>query len=218
MELKKKKYDKVELIVKKCYEALGTIKNNEIYDKKESKIYERNFVITFAFHLGQKISTDIFHENLFGGEVYKEVSKDEKVNKALSLLMKKDKDKEDKYEILRFIPDFVIHNSHNKEDNSSANQHVVIEVKTKKRLLTREFYWDLFKLILCINKLKYRNAIYIIDNTEMSRIENMITSYRCAIKYSLLPRRKRHLYFLIREPEQTSFELYELKYCAQMSR
>ena len=79
-------------------------------------------------------------------------------------------------------PDFVVHESHEK-DYEIDGQKIIIEAKTTNHLIEMDFWWDLLKLNVYIDELKFENAIYIIVNANKNDVDNYVKSYYDKIKY-----------------------------------
>ncbi len=71
----------------------------------------------------------------------------------------------------------VIHKCLERENHHPEHQCFIVETKTSKSLSQDEFSWDVFKLHGYISQLDYKNAVYIIINTDKSKVENKLNKY-----------------------------------------
>lgn len=175
-------------------------------DLSKIEICERNYVIFLAFVLGEMQTgkkRKVISDNLFiNGEICKQldIMSDTKIRNAYSEFIKLKSEKEknspqtnsvnddkkgterasEKYKNVR--PDFVVHESHEK-DYEIDGQKIIIEAKTTNHLIEMDFWWDLLKLNVYIDELKFENAIYIIVNANKNDVDNYVKSYYDKIKY-----------------------------------
>jgi hypothetical protein len=186
-----------------CKEEAGKLKD----------IYERNYIITFAYLMGRKAGeSKLLSDKFVNGELKKEF-----------ILYPQDDDFKTKAKIYPkrnyYCPDFVIHTSHERVNENYNGQHLIMEAKTTSDLKNKDFYWDLFKLNLYVEKLDYDTAVYLIVNTTISEVKSKVERYR-KNKYWYSPKLRRldrrrndeehHIYFLIQENVEKAPQIYEL--------
>lgn len=160
--------------VSTCYRLIKDLEPNEFlqYFNHSLELYERNYIITFSYHLGRKYSS-LLKDDIVNGELSKQID-------ISSRWMSETRDhlkfsNYDKY--VSFIPDFVIHTNEPNRKLSQETQKLIMEAKTTPHLTKKGFNWDFFKLNVYLNKLKYRNAVYLILNTPKVKIDQLLTSY-----------------------------------------
>lgn len=186
-----------------CKENAGEIKD----------IYERNYIITFSYLMGRKAGySKLLSDKFVNGEIVKKF-----------ILYPQNHDYETREEIKPgrkyYCPDFVIHTSHEKSNKKYNGQFLIMEAKTTSELEKEEFYWDLFKLNLYVEKLDYDTAVYLIVNTSISEVSAMVDEYNeknfwYTSKIGNIQRSKKnkehHIYFLIQESVEKQPKIYEL--------
>lgn len=141
----------------------------------DKSVLERNYVISLVFQMGKNAKGYLDYEtNVFpSGENNKRICRsDDEIKYTYNELYKKEFPH-------RFvvIPDLVVHTSHNSNASRSNGQYVAVEVKTAKKIEKRAFLKDFFKLNNYLCDLNYKNAIYLIVNIPLTRIENLIKQY-----------------------------------------
>lgn len=160
--------------IQMCYHIMKILKDKaEDMLNCDDVLYERNYLIAFAYYMGKCYHKKIGRSNvLVNGEVYKTIDMDNKTMK-------------DSYDNLKysnmsqnfvFVPDFIVHGN-NDSNFAPDKQKLIIEAKTTTHLSKKGFLWDFYKLNVYLSKLKYQNASYIIVNTKKERVENLINSY-----------------------------------------
>ena len=203
-----------------CYDIMRVIQkyHDAVICKEEEgelkDIYERNYIITFAYLMGRKAGKSRLLSGKFvNGELKKEF-----------ILYPQHDDYKTKAKIYPernyYCPDFAIHTSHKKTNENYKGQYLIMEAKTTSELKNKDFYWDLFKLNLYIDKLDYDTAVYLIVNTTISEIKSKVERYKknkywystklCGFNRSENGK-EHHLFFLIQESVEKPPEIYELK-------
>jgi hypothetical protein len=201
-------YDIMRIIQKEhdsvlCKEDAGKLKD----------IYERNYIITFAYLMGRKAGRSrLLSDKFVNGELKKEF-----------ILYPQNDDFKTKAKIYPmrnyYCPDFVIHTSHEKTNEDFKGQCLIMEAKTTSELKNKDFYWDLFKLNLYIEKLDYETAVYLIVNTTFSEVKSKVERYNknnywystklCRLNTGR-NNKKHHIFFLIQESVEKQPKIYEL--------
>lgn len=160
--------------VSTCFRVIKDLKPNEFlqYFNHSLELYERNYIITFSYHLGRKYSS-MLKDDIVNGELSKQIDIRSRRMSATKDCLKYSN--YDKY--VSFIPDFVIHSNEPNRKLTQESQKLIMEAKTTPHLTKKGFNWDFFKLNVYLNKLKYRNAVYLILNTPKVKIDQLLTSY-----------------------------------------
>ncbi len=203
-----------------CYNIMHIIKNEHeavlcncnLQDPNLEDIYERNYIITFAYLMGQKSKERKYANNLLSDKFV-----NGEVNKQI-FLNPDDPAYEDRNRLKSgreyFCPDFVIHTSHSNSGSNYEGQCLIMEAKTTSNLKQDDFNWDLFKLNLYVEKLDFDTAVYLIVNTTLSDVKKMIRNYTYWHSDKLeIPNQKNrvpHIYFLIQEKVDEMPKIYEL--------
>lgn len=201
-----------------CYDIMRIIQKDHkaVVSKPEKDnlkvIYERNYIITFSYLMGRKAGySKLLSDKFVNGEIIKDFilypqNDDDKTRRRIYPSRK------------YYCPDFVIHTSHEKSNDNYVGQYLIMEAKTTSELKKKDFYWDLFKLNLYVEKLDYDTAVYLIVNTSVSEVRSMIEEYDDK-KYwytsklhglNLRQEDKKHIYFLIQENVEKPPKMYEL--------
>lgn len=196
------------------------IKEGKNLHKKE--ICERNYIIYISFILGCMYGKEIIDRKEYvNGEINKhfehfsdkakEAYEKYKILKIERTVSQKDNKKEEsQLKRINVRPDFVIHESH-KEDYETTGQKLVVEAKSTLYLDELDFCWDLMKLNFYLDKLKFQNCIYMIVNTSKADIQKMINFYTDEFNYFSNDLSK--LWFFVQnqdEKKMLPLELYQL--------
>ena len=202
-----------------CYDIMRIIQKDHktVVSKPESDklkgIYERNYIITFSYLMGRKAGySKLLSDKFVNGEIIKDFilypqNDDDKTRRRIYPSRK------------YYCPDFIIHTSHLKSNDNYVGQYLRMEAKTTSELKKKDFYWDLFKLNLYVEKLDYDTAVYLIVNTTISQVKAMIDEYDekkywYTRKIGNIQRSKEnkehHIYFLIQESVEKQPKIYEL--------
>lgn len=156
---------------KTCFKIMEYLQvHKQIVFTESGELSEQNYMMSFAYLLGCELK-DMNH--LYGGELKKilNVCQNEKI-KALAERIKRSC-KDDKVTVK---PDFAIHECLER-DIHPEHQCFIVESKTSDNLSQDSFSWDLFKLHGYLSQLQYKNAVYVIINTDKSRIEEKLNNY-----------------------------------------
>lgn len=184
--------------------ALETNENNILEDEDElTKIYERNYIISLSYKVGL-INEDF--NCLVNGETLKII--DTKTTKEITDAYKKLKgiNPETHIDKIQCFPDFIFHESNNPNSIKIENQHLILEAKTSKNLSSKDFCKDFFKLNLYIEKLNFRNAVYLLINTRKSQVKKFINDY--IKEYNFISTAEGNIYFLIQEKISEEVMIY----------
>ena len=157
---------------KACFQIMKHLQEHKyIVFNEEDVISEQNYMISFAYLLGCELKDK---EHLYGGELKKILSACH--NKNILALAERIK-RSCNEDIVTVKPDFIIHDCLERENLYPVHQHFIVETKTLKRLSQDVFCWDLFKLHGYIDQLGYKNAVYILINSDKPTIENNLRTY-----------------------------------------
>ena len=168
------KEQELDEYVSACYHVVKELPAHDFlqYGPVKSDLYERNYIIVMSYHLGCNNSS-LLKGDLVNGELCKSImNKTKKMCKTFKELKYSNFDK-----YVSFIPDFVIHSNEPNRKLTQESQKLIMEAKTTPHLTKKGFNWDFFKLNVYLNKLKYRNAVYLILNTPKVKIDQLLTSY-----------------------------------------
>lgn len=208
--------------VKLCRNVMWLIKRNHetvlcnpISNSELDIIYERNYMLTFAYLMGQKSGEikstyEFLSQKLVNGEVNKYIflnPNDEAYESRNNLKPGRE----------YFCPDFLIHSSHDNSGEDYEGQYMIMEAKTTSKLKQEDFDWDLFKLNLYVEKLNFDTAIFLIINTPHTEIATMVSNYNHWHSKKLDPTEQNvhnnvvpHIFFLIQENVKGQPKIYEL--------
>jgi len=197
--------------VEMCFNAMIHLKEYKGYEISDERLYERNYIISISYMMGKY---DGKKEKMSGLIVGGEQRKDVFDNCLLATTEGDDrieKTRNDLHFSSSYVePDFIIHKNNRIKDINKKNQKIIIEAKTKAKLQPKEFYADFFKLNVFLSRLKFRYSIYLILNTSVSKIDDMIKTYIKA-KYYTSEKCKNRMLFLVQEKESDVPALYVFK-------
>lgn len=200
-----------------CFEAMMELKKSldwvcfhvEDMDDDDIQVYERNFIISLTTMLSKNGFT---LPGLINGEVAKSLDAFAPIeikNKYLTLKrsLKQDYTPKSCY----VFPDFLIHESHSSKKDSWTvnNQHIIIEAKTNYITNNKAFFLDLFKLNAYLSYLHFENAIYLIVQTPISKINKYLLEYMQQVEF--LSDRISNLYFFIQERIDDEPKIYKIQ-------
>lgn len=205
-------------------EQYGPIIIKEGKDPFKKEICERNYVIYISFILGCLHGKEILGKEYVNGEITKHFEDySDKAKEAYEKFLKyrimrkkgatqnnNEKEEESQLKRINVRPDFVIHDSH-KEDYDTTGQKLVVEAKSTFYLDELDFCWDLMKLNFYLDKLNFQNCIYMIVNTSKADIKKMINLYTEEFNYFSNDLSK--LWFFVQnqdEEKMLPLELYQL--------
>lgn len=157
-----------------CFQAMTSIQGKlERMQNDDGNIDEQNYVMGLSGCMGKAIEPNVF---LSGGELKKQISSSNKAVQDLIARLNRESD----YNLpnVTVKPDYVIHYSVKRENLSSETQKLVIEAKTTNKLAQDPFSWDLYKLMAYVNELSFQTAVFLILNTDKSRVETLLAGYK----------------------------------------
>lgn len=193
--------------VSACYNVIKGLLPHDFlqYGPVKSHLYERNYIIVMSYHLGCDYSP-LLEGDIVNGELCKSIKiQSRNMRKTFENLKYSNYD-----EMASFIPDFVIHTNNPNRKLSIETQKLIMEAKTTPYLISKGFNWDFFKLNVYLNKLRYRNAVYLILNTPKVKIDKLLTSYFSEDYY--YDKKQLHRFtFIIQESINTAPVIYKLQ-------
>lgn len=212
--LEKVEPEEIKCHIRNLYEVISN-KNSYNFStnfepEKWEVLYERNLIISLSYFYGKNEKTMNERNNcelcrLIGGEVAKEIEKDSVLAKTyLSIKGTELKG------CLTVFPDFLVHENHDNSDLDPEKQHLIIEAKTNSKLPSKDFNWDFFKLNLYLEKLAFKNAVYLIINLSVDKVEKRISKY-LDLEPPYLSNNLDKMYFFIKESIEKNFEIYRFK-------
>ena len=157
---------------KACFQIMKYLQEHKyLVFTEEGEVSEQNYMISFAYLLGCELKDK---EHLYGGELKKilSVCHNEKIIALAKRIKRSCND-----DIVKAKPDFVIHKCLEREKLHPVHQCFIVETKTSKGLSQDDFSWDIFKLHGYISQLNYKDAVYIIINSDKSIVENKLNKY-----------------------------------------
>lgn len=194
--------------VNMCYNAMIHLKEHKGYDVSEEHLYERNYIVSLSYIMGMYDGKDNKLSGVIvGGDINKVVfdncmnlasEENEQINKTRTSLC---------FTSNYVAPDFVVHKNNKIKDIKERNQKIIIEAKTKKSLMSKDFYDDFFKLNVYLSRLKFRYGIYLLINTPIAKVNRFINEY-IAKDYYISEKCKNRMLFLIQEKESDMPSLY----------
>lgn len=194
--------------VEMCYNAMIHLKEHKGYKVSDDHLYERNYIIAISYMMGKYDGKEgIMSGLIVGGDVNKYVFDD-----CLRCASQENAKIESTRTNLHFTsnyvaPDFVIHKNNKIQDINERNQKIIIEAKTKKSIMSKEFYDDFFKLNVYLSCLKFRYGIYLLINTSITKVNRYINEYITNDCY-ISEKCKNRMLFLIQEKESDIPSLY----------
>lgn len=213
--------DQVDYYVSLCFDSANDVAEicnenfspNGVGDPDESwrTLYERNYILSLAIACvtNDKCRKDL-GSTLINAEIIKRISCASGKPAAWEMeSYQKIKNKKKAISEFYCFPDFLFHQDHNPNNLNSEDQHLVLEAKTAKKIQDVDFFWDFFKLNVYVDVLHFKNAVYLIVNQKISKIDKLISKYKDENLFETL--QKEHIVFLIQENQQQPPQLYKLK-------
>lgn len=158
-----------------CFHAMTSIQGKlERMQNDDGNIDEQNYVIELASSIGGEIGPTEF---LLGGELRKQITTSNKAVQDLIVRLRSGS-KGNNLSDVTVKPDYAIHYTVKREKLSEETQKLVLEAKTTNLLSQDPFSWDLYKLMAYITELSFQTAVFLILNTDKSRIETLLAGYK----------------------------------------
>ena len=189
-----------------CFHAMTSIQGKlERMQNDDGKIDEQNYVIELASSIGEKTGPTEF---LLGGELRKQITTSNKAVQDLIVRLRKVSE-DDNLSDVTVKPDYAIHYSVKHENLSEETQKLIIEAKTTNQLTQDPFCWDLYKLMAYVDELSFQTAVFLILNTDKSRVETLLAGYKIqGLPVINVPRG--HLLFFIQDTIESAPKAYYL--------
>lgn len=199
-----------------CFEAMGELHKSldwicfhkEDMDEDDVQVYERNFIISLTSKLSKK---GFRLPGMINGEVAKSLDALAPVEiKSQYIEIKRHHKPNYNPKSCYIFPDFLIHENHSSDKDTWTpdNQHIIIEAKTNNIVDEHAFYLDLFKLNSYLSYLHFENAIYLILQTPISKINEYLIKYEN--KVGFLSERINDLYFFVQEQIDAEPKIYKI--------
>ena len=191
--------------VSACFQAMSSFRDKlNRMQNEDGNIDENNYVLELASSISNKLKPTKF---LLGGELRKEITSSN--NAVQELIARINNITGYHLSSVKVKPDYVIHYMVKRENLSEETQKMVIEAKTTKKLAQDPFSWDLYKLGAYVNELSFQTAVYLILNTDKSRVETLLAGYlNQGLPRINVPRG--HLFFFIQDSIESSPKAYVL--------
>lgn len=158
-----------------CFQAMTSIQSKlKRMQNDDGNIDEQNYMVELASSIGGNIGSTDF---LLGGEMRKQITTSNKAVQDLIARLRKVSE-DDNLSDVTVKPDYAIHYSVKRENLSNETQKLVIEAKTTNKITQDLFSWDLYKLMAYVNELSFQTAIFLILNTDKSRVETLLAGYK----------------------------------------
>lgn len=206
-----------------CFQAMNDLYKSsewicfqeENMDDQDIQLYERNFIISLTTMLEKrrcKFDEDCSVSGLINGEIAKSLHEISKKAKDEYVKIKRKKKKDFSPSSCYVFPDFLIHESHSKDQNTwtTENQHIIIEAKTKHIDNAYSFFLDFLKLNFYLHELHFESAIYMIIRTSVSEIQDYLSKYEDEVDY-LFDEAFNRLYFFVQEKIENEPIIYTIK-------
>ena len=181
-------------------------------DNSNNIVIERNYAISLAYQLGRfsidKSDFFPFSETvLIGGDLNKYI--DANIKEIVSSCRDLDfKIKDNRFEVL---PDIIVHESHNPNSVKQDGQYLAVDIKSREYLGIVPFEKDFFKLNCYLTSLNYKYAIYMILNTNKTRVNERIKQYIDSHLF-VIKERLNDLLFFIQDDIYSAPKAYVIDY------
>ena len=186
--------------------------DNLVTTSRDSKKYERRLVAQLKSEYDNLIRTGLTGDcnqvetdfEVIKNYIFCPVP-DAQIVKTHNKLVKRDSDKT--ISAITTIPDFFIHKEQNNLDDES--QKLAVEVKTAPTVNPNDFFLDLFKLNVYVEKYNFQNGVCLLINNDINRIKGLINRYKQEDFYIADTRHKR-IYFFIKADYNSKIEILNL--------
>lgn len=210
-----------DYFIKNFIGILQYLTSNQGANKDSDTKYERNVMLNLLFRYGFSLSETKLKLNegkdfIIGGDMrkYLNVSRllDADIINTYNRIPLKRKKKlafnNDDCADITFSPDIVIHTSNDSSSTQKEYQHLVLEAKTTNSLCKTAFFWDLFKLNVYKEKLKFRHLIYYIYGSEKDKIEDFLKNYT---DHNYYRKHSQDILFVIQNKLSEDVRLYKIE-------
>jgi hypothetical protein len=192
--------------------TVSILNDNLDIDNEEIKYYERRFVAQLKSEYDKLIkegSTGNYEEVNTDFEVIKRYIYTDNPDKSIEATYKKLSNKNDNktFQTITTIPDFFIHNQ--QDNREEAFQKLAVEAKTTDQLYEDDFFLDLFKLNVYVEKYNFQNGVYLIANNNSNTVRHLAKSYLRQRLY-LAPHNKNRIYLFIKPNYNSDIETIKL--------
>ncbi len=192
--------------------TVSVINDTLSIDTDEIKVYERRFVAQLKSEYDKLIcngSTGNYKEVNTDLEVIKKYIYYNTPDPLVSSTYKKlnNRDSKKAFETIITIPDFFIHKHQDNFDE--IHQKLVVEAKTTAQLDIDDFFLDLFKLNVYVEKYNFQNGVFLVTNNNVTRVMQLAKEY-LKQKLYLAPSRKDRIYLFIKPTFNSDIEIVKL--------
>ncbi len=192
--------------------TVSILNDNLDIDNEEIKYYERRFVAQLKSEYDKLIkegSTGNYEEVNTDFEVIKRYIYTDNPDKSIEATYKKLSNKNDNktFQTITTIPDFFIHKQ--QDNREEAFQKLAVEAKTTDQLNEDDFFLDLFKLNVYVEKYNFQNGVYLIANNNSNTVKQLAKSY-LRQRFYLAPNNKDRIYLFIKPNYNSDIETFKL--------
>jgi len=192
--------------------TVNVINDNLDIDNDKLKRYERRFVAQLKSEYDKLIndgSTGNYKEVNTDFEVIKRYiytdNPDESIEATYIKLINKNDNKT--FQTITTIPDFFIHKQ--QDNREEAFQKLAVEAKTTSQIDDDDFFLDLFKLNVYVEKYNFQNGVYLIANNNSNTVRQLAKSYLKQRLY-LAPHNRDRIYLFIKPNFNSDIEIIKL--------
>lgn len=210
LELEEMNYDACNDHLKMCLSALNSIKKEDVCSPGD-KIYERNFMMNFAYQFGVHsasasncIGTEQIYYNIISGEIGKNISSDETLRNWCQTNL--EKTFSDRTSCV--FPDFVIHDNH--IGCRTECQHLIVEAKTTRNLQCSQFAWDFAKLNKYVSKLNFQSSVYLIVGIDENKVNSFLDKFSRYSQFPGIETSLSNIYIIIKKDMNAKVQLYKV--------
>lgn len=192
--------------------TVSVLNDNLEIDNNELKNYERRFVAQLKSEYDKLINdgpTGNYQEVNTDFEVIKRYIYTNNPDKSIEATYKKLNNKNDNktQQTITTIPDFFIHKQ---QDNREEEfQKLAVEAKTTSQLDEDDFFLDLFKLNVYVEKYNFQNGVYLIANNDSNTVRQLAVAY-LQQKLYLAPHNRDRIYLFIKPSFNSDIETVKL--------
>ena len=192
--------------------TVSVLNDNLNIDTDETKLYERRFVAQLKSEYDKLInngSTSNYEQVNTDLEVIKKYIFSDNPDASIVSTYNKlnDKNSNEAFLSITTIPDFFIHKQQDNFDE--IHQKLAVEVKTTAQLDEDNFFSDLFKLNVYVEKSNFQNGVFLVTNNSSTSIKQLAKQYLRQRLY-LAPLNKDRIYLFIKPNFNTDIEIIKL--------
>lgn len=179
---------------------------------EEVKYYERRFVAHLKSEYDNLIkngATENYQDVNTDLEVIKKYIYSERPDNAIVDAYKKltGRDNKKTFDTITTIPGFFIHKE--QDDWDEEFQRLAMEVKTLPAINTDDFFLDLFKINVYVEKYHFQNGVYLLVNNDFLRIEELTNDYKREGLY-LAPTGQERIHLFVKTDYNSDVKIFNL--------